>query len=75
MVKGEGYSSQYGVSDFTLRQRPQGSDFLIDIICHARVLLFLVVAMRSQKSLKKNNEAEKISRNNGIAGEYFWFNY
>lgn len=41
--------------DFILWQRPQSTDFLIDIICHIWVLLFLVVGMRSQKALEREN--------------------
>lgn len=39
--------------DFILWQRPQSTDFLIDIICHIWVLLFLVVGMRSQRVIDK----------------------
>ena len=40
--------------DFVLWGKPQNSDFVIDIICHFWVFLFVIVGLRSAKALKKN---------------------
>lgn len=39
--------------DFVLWQKPQNTDFIIDIICHFWVLLFLIVGTKSLVALKK----------------------
>ena len=39
--------------DFMLWEKPQNTDFLIDIICHFWVLLFLIVGTKSLVALKK----------------------
>lgn len=39
--------------DFVLWGKPESSDFLIDIICHLWVLLFVIVGLRSARALKK----------------------
>lgn len=39
--------------DFVLFTKPEGSDFLIDIITHLWVLLFVIVGLRSARELKK----------------------
>lgn len=44
--------------DFLLFGKPEGSDFLIDIITHLWVLLFLIVGLRSAKKLKKAKQNE-----------------
>ena len=43
--------------DFVLWQKPQNSDFIIDIICHLWVFLFVIVGLRSAKALKKNKNS------------------
>lgn len=39
--------------DFVLFKKPEGSDFIIDIITHLWVLLFVIVGLRSARELKK----------------------
>ena len=39
--------------DFVLWGKPEGTSFLIDIICHLWVLLYLIVGLRSARELKK----------------------
>ncbi len=42
--------------DFVLWGMPQNSDFLIDVICHLWVFVFVIVGLRSAKALKKKAE-------------------
>lgn len=42
--------------DFVLWGKPQNSDFVIDIICHLWIFLFIIVGLRSARVLKKNAE-------------------
>lgn len=42
--------------DFILWQKPESTDFLIDIICHIWVLLFVTVGFRSHRILSKETK-------------------
>jgi len=45
--------------DFVLWGKPESSDFVIDIICHIWVLLFVFVGLRSAKKLKKTANSKQ----------------
>ncbi len=44
--------------DFILWSKPQSTDFLIDIICHFWVLLFLIVGTKSLLALRKGKSKQ-----------------
>ncbi len=45
--------------DFVLWSKPESSDFVIDIICHLWVLLFLFVGLSSARALKKEKAKQE----------------